>query len=256
MKKQLNIEYNVIRALFFRELQTRFNTKMAYFWTLFDSMSLIIVFSLLKSMFANTSITNVDFTVFLTIGFLGFFLWRNIVKKSMTAFEANQALFIYQRVRPYHTLITRLVVETIVFLSLVVIFFTLGWYFGFNTYIDNYLYLVVGFMWLILFGYSIGIMSAMIAQIFPIYAKIFNAMLIPMIFISGIMYTVDSLPNHLKPIILLNPLTHFMEFLHGAYFANLTFYYVDFTYMFYWTFIPLVIGLFIYRGKEERIIAS
>jgi capsular polysaccharide transport system permease protein len=256
MKKQLSIEYNVIRALFFREIQTRFNTKLSYFWALFDTMSLILVFAFLKSMFSNSLITNVDYVSFLTIGFVGFFLWRNIVNKSLNAFEANRALFIYQRVRPYHTLITRTLVETIVFLTLLVLFFVMGWYFGYDVNVDNYLLFIVAYIWLILFGYSIGFMSAMISFMFPMYEKIFNAIMIPMIFVSAIMYTVGSMPTDLREILLLNPLTHFMELLHGSFFANLTIEYVSFSYMFYWTIVPLLIGLFIYRFKEEGIIAS
>jgi len=61
MNKLIKLELNVIRALFYREIQTRFySKKLGFFWTLFDIIILILVFSLLRSL--KTPTTN--FTIF------------------------------------------------------------------------------------------------------------------------------------------------------------------------------------------------
>jgi capsular polysaccharide transport system permease protein len=78
----------------------------------------------------------------------------------------------------------------------------------------------------------------------------------PLLFISALMYTVDSLPPSLREIILYNPLVHFIEMIHGNYFIVLDTKYVDYEYMFYWTIVPLFLGLFLYRKAQYKIVAS
>ncbi|MEA2091568.1 MAG: hypothetical protein U9O83_04275, partial [Campylobacterota bacterium] len=77
-----------------------------------------------------------------------------------------------------------------------------------------------------------------------------------LLFVSTLMYTVDSLPPVLREIILYNPLVHFIEMIHGNYFAVLDTKYVDYEYMFYWTFVPLFLGLYFYARSEKKIISS
>jgi len=257
MNKLIKLELNVIRALFYREIQTRFySKKLGFFWTLFDIIILILVFSLLRSLMGGNQFSNLDYTVFLTIGLLSFFLWRNIVKKSMEAFDSNKALFVYNRVRPYHTVISRTFIEVIIFFSVFALLFFVGFLFDKEIIPDSWFNVILSFFWLIIFGLSIGFISAIFSDMFSIYKHIFNALLIPLIFISAIMYTVDSLPIDLREIILLNPLTHFMELIHASYFKSLNTSYVNYNYMFLWTFIPFVFGLLLYRVNEERIISN
>ena len=47
-----------------------------------------------------------------------------------------------------------------------------------------------------------------------------------------------------------------MELIHGSYFSALHTEYVDYTYMLFWTLVPMFAGLYLYRRAEEGIIAS
>jgi len=255
--KNKNIDYHVIVGLLYREIQTRFGSKQfGYFWGIFDAMLMIIIFAGLKKIVSSNSMLHLDFTVFLAIGFLSFFLWKNIVNKSLTAFSANKALFLYQRVRPYHTLLTRLFLEVLISISTIFIFLFIGWFFGFDLSIDNFLFTILSLGWLIVFGFSIGFLSSILSELYEIYAKVMNILLSPLLFISAIMYSVESLPPKLQEVILYNPLVHFMELIHGFYFKSLNTNHVDFEYIFYWTVVPLILGLYLYRKHEERIISS
>jgi len=248
---------SVVLALFLREVQTRFGTKkLGYFWALFDAMFMVMIFAGLKSLISSKSMPGIDYPVYLATTFLAFFLWKNIVKSNMNAFSANKALFAYKQVKPFDTLITRLLLEMLVSSVATVIFIAIGLYMGLDISVKNFNMVVLAVVWLCVFGFAIGLMSAVFAYFYEFYAKIVGIIMSTLLWISAIMYSVDSLPPVARKIVLLNPLAHFMEMIHGFYFHKLTTYYVNYEYMLYWTLVPLWIGLFFYRRSEKRILMS
>jgi len=259
MKKRtsLTIFKSVIFALFLREIQTRFGTKkLGYFWAIFDAMVMVLIFAGLKSAISDNAMPGLDFPVFLATGFLAFFLWRNIVSRSIGAFSANQSLFNYVQVKPIDTLITRFLIEILVSSMATLVFLALGLYLGFDVAVQNFSMVILAIVWLSLFGFAIGLFTAIVGTFYETFVKIINIIMNPIMFVSALMYTVDSLPPMLRKIVLYNPLVHFIEMIHGNYFSVLNTQYVDYLYMFYWTFIPLFLGLYFYSKAEKKIISS
>lgn len=256
-RSSFSIFTSVVMALFLREVQTRFGTqKLGYFWAIFDAMLLVLIFGALKTAIADSALPGVDFPVFLATGFLAFFLWQNIVKKSMQAFVANLGLFAYKQVKPFDTIITRVLLEVLVSLMATLVFIGIGLYFEFDISVQNFNMVVFAVLWLIIFGFGFGLMSAVFGHFYETYGKIVNVIMTPLLFISALMYTVESLPPVLRELILYNPLVHFIEMIHGYYFTELDTKYVDYEYMCYWTIIPLYIGLYFYIKGEKRILSS
>ena len=256
-RSSFTIFKSVVLALFLREVQTRFGTKkLGYFWAVFDAMFMVMIFAGLKSLISSKSMPGIDYPVYLATTFLAFFLWRNIVTSTMHAFSANKALFAYKQVKPFDTLVTRLLLEMLVSSVATLVFIAIGLYIGLDLSVKNFNMVIVAVLWLCLFGFAIGLMSAVFAYFYEFYAKVIGIVMAPLMWISAIMYSVDSLPPVARKIVLLNPLAHFMEMIHGFYFHKLTTEYVNYEYMLYWTLIPLWIGLFFYKRSEKRILMS
>jgi capsular polysaccharide transport system permease protein len=252
-----NIFKSVVMALLLREVQTRFGSKkLGYFWAIFDAMLMVLIFAALKSAIASKAMPGVEFPVFLASGFLAFFLWKNIVTQSMNAFSANSALFAYKQVKPFDTIITRVLLEIVVSSVATLAFLSIGWYLDLAIVPQNFNMVILAVLWLILFGFGVGIMVAVVSHFYETFGKVVQVVMSPLLFVSALMYTVDSLPPVLREIILYNPLVHFMEMIHGHYFAALDTQYVDYEYMLYWTLIPLYIGLYFYIRGEKRIIST
>ncbi|WP_428737621.1 ABC transporter permease [Sulfurimonas sp.] len=248
---------SVVMALFLREVQTRFGTKkMGYFWAIFDAMLMVLIFAGLKSAISEKSMPGLDFPVFLATGFLAFFLWKNIVSRSMSAFSSNQGLFAYRQVKPFDTIVTRVLLEILVSVMATSVFIFIGCFFNFDIAMQDFNMVILAVVWLCIFGFGLGIMSAVFSYFYETFGKIMNILMTPLLFVSALMYTVDSLPPILRKIILYNPLVHFIEMIHGFYFHTLDTRYVDYEYMMYWTIVPLFIGLFFYTKSEKRILSS
>jgi len=248
---------NVQNGLIMRELNMRFSSgRMGLFWTFFEPFFQIMVFVLIKLFLFPSSGISFDFAVFLALNFIAFNLFKNIVMKSINAFQANKALFVYKQVKPMDTIIARTVIEVFISLVLIVMFLVLGAYFGFDLDSPNIPMVALGFAFLVLFAFSFATFSAMLNVYADSFSKIIGFLMTALMFVSAVFFTIEMLPVELQNLLLYNPLTHFMEMIHGHYFAALDDRFVDYHFMILSTLIFLFIGLWSYLKLEERIISS
>ncbi|WP_345976578.1 ABC transporter permease [Sulfurimonas sp. HSL3-7] len=256
-RTSFSIFASVIRALFLREIQTRFGTKkFGYIWALVDALSQIIVFSVIKTLISDSAMPQIDFPVFLATSFLAYNFFRDIVKKSMDAFDANSALFVYKQVKPIDTVIARVLVELVVLVAATAVLVGLGAYLGFDMAVENINMVLFAFAWIGLFGLSLGLFFAVVIVYFPNFGRVVNLLFTPLFFLSALFYTMASLPPVAREVLFYNPVVHFIEMIHGFYFSTLNTDFVDYSYMTAWTLLPLFLGLWLYRHSEKRIIAS
>ena len=256
-RSSLAIFTAVVKALFFRELQTRFGSKkLGYFWAIIDPASKIIIFASIKTLIISKAGLGYDYPVFLATSFLAYDLFANIAKKSMNAFEANQGLFGYKQVHPFDTIIVRYIVECLIMILATMALVTAGYFSEFDMRAENLNMVIFGVLWFSFFGLGLGIFFAVIGHFYENFKKTVNLMFMPLFFLSALFYTVDSLPPLAREYLLYNPVVHFMELIHGSYFAALHTDYVNYTYMLFWTLVPLFAGLYLYRRAERGIIAS
>jgi len=247
----------VIRALLLREIQTRFGSKkLGYFWAIVEPMATIIVFSIIKELLHPNAMPGIDYPVFLASGFIAYNMFKNIVIRSMDSFSANKGLFIYKQVKPFDTLISRFIIETSLSGIIILLFLFIGWYFNFNLICKNILIVIIAYIWLALFGFSLGVLFAVLAFFYENFKKIIQLLFIPLFFISGLFYTLDSLPPVVREILLFNPIVHFMEMIHGSYFYGLDTRYINYIYILLWTLFPLFMGLWLYIKAEKKVIMS
>jgi len=255
-RKPLYIFIAVQRALFLRELGMRFSTsKMGLFWTFIEPFMQVLMFVLIHALVFPTSASNIDMSVFFALNFTAYNMFRNITMKSMGAFRANHALFIYKQVKPIDTIFARISVEIFITGIIISLFLLIGLYFDFDINIKNIPMVTVGFIWLILFSLGMGLILAISDTYYPSVGKIVNIFMMLLMFGSAIFYSIEMMPTEVQNFLLINPLTHFMEIIHGSYFYSLDDQFVDYTYILLWTVSYLFGGLWLYRHLEEKIIS-
>jgi len=249
------IQKSVIYALFLREVNVRFSAgKIGYIWIFLEPMLQILIFVSVKMMlFGNRS--NLDYAVFITIGFLGYNLFRHIVNNSMTAFKSNKALFAYKQVTPIDTLIARLLVEVMVIGFIAMVFVGAGFYFDFDMSPQNLGMVLLTFVWLITFAFGFGLLVSVIGFFFESFIKIVKLAMMPLMFISAIFYSLVDVPVSAQKLLSLNPIANFMELIHASYFDVLSDQFVDYTYMMIWTSVTLYLGLWLYVRLSKGIVS-
>ena len=256
-RRPLQIFFSVVKALFLREIVTRFGSKkLGYLWAIIDPMAMIVVFSIIKELLGAQIGDGVSYPVFLATSFIAYNMFKAVALKSMDAFDANKALFVYKQVKPIDTIISRFLIEVTISSIITVLFLFIAWFIGLDIRCGNIFGVLIAYIWIAIFGVGMGIFFAVIGFFYENFKKIVHLVFLPLFFISGLFYTLDSLPQTAKEILLFNPIIHFMEMIHGNYFYGLHTHYVDYVYMLFWTLLPMFFGLWIYKRSEKKIIMS
>ncbi len=246
----------VLNALFLRELSMRFSSgRMGMFWTFFEPFLQILIFVMIKIALFGSRENNFDFAVFLALNFTAFNLFKNIVIKSIASFKANKALFLYKQVKPIDTIIARTMVEIFISAIIISIFLFIGFFFNFDINIKDLTMVAFGFIFLIIFSFALGTFLAVANVFVDSVSKLINFVMTALMFSSAVFYNIDILPMDLQNLLLYNPLTHFMEIIHGSYFHALNDDLVSYEYITLWTLSLLYMGLWLYSRLEKRIIS-
>jgi len=250
------VQKSVIYALFLREVSVRFSAgKIGYFWVIFEPLMQIFIFVLVKMLLFGTK-SPLDYSVFITIGFVAFNLFRHILDRSMSAFAGNKGLYAYKQVKPIDGLIARILVEVLISSIIATIFIIVGLYLNRDMSVENIGMVIIGFIWLIIFSFGSGLFISVIGIFFESFLKVVKLLLSPLMFISAVFYSMQNMPQTLQQLLYYNPLAHFIEMIHDNYFYVLNDDFVDYEYMLIWTIIPLYIGLLLYRKLEKGIISK
>lgn len=231
--------------------------KSGYFWLFFDILFMVLIFVGMHSLMQGLGTPGLDTVVFLTINMLAFFFFRTSVQMLTNSFGGpSKKLFDYKQIKPIDIVISKFLFNTYIRILATFGLLFIGVYFEFDLSIKDFNMVMLAVLWLAVFSFAIGLLSAILGKFSETYKKIVGYFMLPLLFTSAVFYTLDSMPVQIRELLLYNPLVHFMEMLHGSYFHVLDTRYVDYMYMTYWTVIPLFLGLFLYIRSEENIIAS
>jgi capsular polysaccharide transport system permease protein len=242
----LKIQSRVIHALILRETRTRFDrNKLGYLWALFEPVSFILVLvAMFSAMGKGSPIgTDQDLPLFFLTGMIPWLFFSNTVNATMAGIEGNRALLAYPQVKPFDVLLARALLEfatlTVVFVFLLLMFA----YFGIYRSIDSFLGLFAAVVSLWLFAIGVGCFNATVILFIPSYKQTYAVIQRPFFFVSGIFFTVDSLPEAVRWIALYNPILHAIEWFRSAYFQSYESAYLDIQYLWSFVLIGLAVGL-------------
>jgi len=261
-RKSFVVFVSVIKALFLREIDMRISSgKSGIIWTFLEPFLQIFIFIYihvaLREHTGGASASLYSYSVFMASGFIAFNLYRQIVSRSLGAFVANKGLFNYKQVKPISTIISRIFVEIFLTLCITIVFLFMGFIFDVDNYIPkNILMVCLSVLWLILFSFGIGLVVAIGNFFYMSVGKFIGVISFILLIFSAVFFPLASIPQVARDILLYNPLVHFMEMIHGFYLYGLDDKFVDYSYMLYWTLIPIVIGLWLYVKLEKRIISQ
>jgi capsular polysaccharide transport system permease protein len=215
------VQRAVLFALFLRELKTRLGGRwMGVFWLLLEPVAHIAVMTTLFSLAHRATLPSIDYPVFLITGLIPFFLFRGLVTRLMEAIDANRGLFAYRQVKPIDTVIARALLEialqsTVYLIALA----TLGWL-GFDFLPARALELCGVSAVLVLLGASLGLFFGVATNEVPQARAIVRISLLPLYFISGVIFPVHAIPPQYLSLLQLNPVLHLIELSRACFFPQ------------------------------------
>ena len=257
--KGVVIQINVVRALYYREILTRINGTQfgilgLYFEPLANILVLVSLFGIRRGF---EPILELDLVIFFATGILTYSIFKSISLRSINSFQANKALFTYKRVKPIDTIISRTIVEML----------SLGIVFGFivigysiikeKWFVVNLPIILYSFLCVSILSFGLGLILMIAGFRFPILQTTLPVIIRPLYFISGIFFSLQNLPQWLKPLLSWNPILQAIELSRRGFSEK---YFLDplisANYLFLFVLVTLTLSLFIYQKNERLLVSS
>lgn len=216
----LRVMLDVWRALFLRETFTRITAdRLGWSWIFIEPLLHVAVMVGVRQLIGRVRVVpGVEFIPFLMVGILTFFLFRDVVTRTMTVVNANAALFAYRQVHPIDTVIVRAGLELCI---KVVLFFVMV--FGLHLLDYNILpaeplqvSLILFLLWWLALGF--GMVVCVLVSTFQESEKFVRLFMMPLYFLSGVILPVHYLPQSVQQWLWWNPILHAVELSRVAFF--------------------------------------
>ena len=259
LKKGIKIQSDVIRALYYREILTRISKlRFGLIGILLEPIGLILIWLLLFGFRRGfVPVFSLDLIIFLTIGNIIFQMFSSISKRSVYSISSNQALFNYSRVKPFDTIIARALVEINTY-GVLYLIIVLGYFYFKNMWlIDNLPLIVLCYLLISIFSIGLGLIFMTAGHRYIYTKEVINVIFRPLYFLSGVIFSLASLPQWLKPWLSWNPVLQAIEISRKGFSE---FYLLDplisLTYLIKITIITFFLGLFVYVRNERMLLTK
>lgn len=248
---------DVTFGLLIRELKTRFGSyRLGYAWALLDPLLMISAFSLIFGLRSSGGFGGAPAPLFITASYLPFVFYRNVVSKLQSAVNANMGLFCYRQVTPFATFVARFILEAIIGLVVGFILLLGLLWFGFDATPNDPLLVILIYVLLMIFSFSLGVIFCVFSSLFKEASKFLDLLMMPLMFISCVMYPLSTIPTQYQHWFLWNPLVHAIELIRSGWISGYVSPNVSWIYLSGVTLVLLTFAMSCYRLSHRRLIAS
>ena len=245
-----------LQAFMLRELKNQFGRmRLGYFWAFAEPAAMVAVLTVLHAgaRGGHATIYGENPVIFFVFGAVPYFLFANCVGRAQGVCESLKGLFNYRQIKPIDVILARCTIDGLLMVG-VGFLFAIGWtWFGQALHIKDPLRLLASLFSLFALGTSLGLVFEVFGTIFTDLKRIFGIIMRPMLFISGIFFTIDMVPYEHRHYLIWNPVLHGVDQVRDSVLAG---YDSPGSLVYVWgaTALLLFIGLGGYRRYLYRLI--
>lgn len=209
----------VIFALMVREMITRYGRSWGgYLWAIAEPVGMIAMLSIAFSQFLRSPALGSSFILFYATGYLPFAFYLTLNTITSTAVSSNRTLLYFPMVTPMDTVIARAALQLLTMIIVtIVVLVGIAVITG-----DPIRFSLEGLIGACLAASILGIgggtLNIVLYAFFPFYKNLWAIISRPLFIVSGIFYTVESMPRHVQSILVWNPLVHVTGQSHKAFY--------------------------------------
>ncbi|MES0875417.1 ABC transporter permease [Sinimarinibacterium thermocellulolyticum] len=255
-RSSLEVFLTSLQAFMLRELKNQFGRmRLGYFWAFAEPAAMVALLTVLHAGIrgGHASIYGESPVIFFVFGAVPYFLFSNCVSRAQGVCESLKGLFNYRQIKPIDVILARCLIDAIL-MSGVGLLFVAGWaWSGREIHVEDPLRLVAGLFSLFALGTALGLAFEVFGTVFIDLKRIFGLIMRPMLFISGLFFTIDMVPPEYRAFLLWNPVLHVVDQVRDAVLPG---YVSPGSFAFVWAVIGLLlfIGLGGYRRFLYRLI--
>lgn len=233
-----------LHALVLREARVRHGrSRIGYAWAVLEPFAVISVMTLFFSGLGGGRAASTEFPIFFATGVIPFQYFRHASSFVGMSLEANEPLFNYPTVREFDAALSRLLLDTITSLLIAtMVFCFLMAVFG-ASLPAHIGYMLVSFAGLGLLALGIGLNVAALQRRFTMSHYVYNMIMSPAFFVSGVFYSLESVPPDFRDIIIWNPIIHGIEGFRVGYYASFSDQHLSLSYLFFVDLVLIFLGM-------------
>lgn len=210
-----------ISALILREMSATYGRSPGgYAWMILEPALGITLLTMIFSAGFKTPSLGTNFAIFYATGLVPFQMYVTISVSMSTAVKASKSLLAYPGVTFFDTLIARLLlaVLTQALVSYMVIAAIRMMYetqtvLRFGTILEGYAILVF-------FATAVGLMNGFLFMRYDLWARIWSIVTRPLLFVSGIIFLWENLPEPYRSWLWWNPLVHCIAWIRSGFYVG------------------------------------
>ncbi len=250
----LKVQSRVVFAIYIKELKARFGQyNLGLLWALLEPMAHVTVFSLIFYMRSKGS-QEMDYPIFVMLGILPWILFKNIVRRSVTAITANRAFFNYPNVRPLDAILGRAFLEVNVFIYVTAALCLIFYLAGFDIFFDNFVMFLYASLLIIIMALGFGILFAVLDSYYNSAQKFLNMAFRPLYFLSGIFYPVTIIPEPYLTWFLYNPILQGILLVRNGYNPDYDAEFANPEYLTVFALVVFAAGIFYYSLHWKNVV--
>ncbi len=244
----------VVQALALRETRTRFgNNRLGYVWALLEPMIWIGTFWWMFHLARREAPTGMDMVSFMATGVIPYDIFSKSVDRCAASVDGNKGLLFYPQVHPIDIVIARGALEFatygVVFIVIMGLHALVTGHFG----IADPLMLLQGLVLASLLGTTAGLVFCALSVESKLVDRIRGPLMRPLFWISGLFFTLNSLPHAARSVLQWNPVVHCVELVRSGFFDSYSGRYTSPTYVVYWIVGFAFVGLTLERAVRHKI---
>ncbi len=212
LKSPAEITWSVWKALFLREAVSRLSARrFAWVWLLAEPGTHVVYLMFLFTVIRARMVGGIDTPLWIMVGLLAFFMFKNTGTQARNAIDANRALFVYRQVKPVDCVLIRCTLEGFLLVLIAIILMSGATLFGFATPPADPLAVLEAFLGLWMVGIGFGLITSVITELLPELGKIIGMAMAPLYIMSGVIFPLGRVPGPYREWLMYNPVAHGIE---------------------------------------------
>lgn len=240
LKALLRTQY----ALILREARVRHGrSRIGYAWAVVEPLAVISVMTLFFAGLGSGGPLSSAFPIFFATGVVPFQYFRHSSSFIGLALEANTPLFNYPTVREFDATLARLTLETVTSLVIAVLVFCFLMIVFRAALPADIGTMLLSYAGLGLLALGVGLNIAVLQRRFTMSHYIYNMIMAPAFFVSGVFFSIESVPPNFRAILVWNPIVHGIEGFRTGYYPDYPDQHVSLGYLYFVGLAALFVGM-------------
>ncbi len=244
----LAIQIRVVGALMMRDLVGKYGrANLSYLWAFVEPLAFIALMCVIFSYRRGDLMFGMPSVPFFATGILTYKAFRGIFNRMLRIPGQIGSLFLHPQIKIFDIMVSSVIMEVMTVFTIFTVFYGCMVFLELSPIMQSIVGVFSALSLAILLGLGFGLIIGSLSLVWPVVGRFIEIALRPLMLLSGVFYTMGSLPKQALDILWWNPVFHLVEYMREVYFSSFTSQHVDLYYVYIWVAICLPLGLLVER---------